>query len=427
MTAQVSVLALVEEFVNCFTSPGFAHFTHFILAHAALWAAPHCVTETFRFTLWHHIKHWTTPYVFMRRGRWSCGKISQKLLEIITGRLFFSKEMILAIDDTLVKKWGKNFFGLGCYPDPTDKNPGGSRRRVWGHSWVVLALLWEKGPGKWFCFPLSTLLFVPQLRCPPGWPFLTKIDLAVELLRRLNLFKRPVVVVDNLYAKLKLLEEVVLQGGILVSRLRSNAALYEPPKKREKGKRGRPTLRGEKHSPKALWRRSSKRKRLMVHIYGRTVTLTAFVNVVVPSRCLGATPILVVIFPQRSGKKMNVFFTTDLTMSPERVLELYGARFKIEDAFDELKTNGGFGDYRQRSFRTIKRHVTLCLVSYSLLRVLSLTLRGAEQLEAEPWWHPTGPPSVTRMRRACAKAFAISCSLHSRPKVKEIYTLKKAA
>jgi len=30
-------------------------------------------------------------------------------------------------------------------------------------------------------------------------------------------------------------------------------------------------------------------------------------------------------------------------------------------------------------------------VAYSLLRLLSLTLRGAEAIEAEPWWHPVGP------------------------------------
>ena len=135
-------------------------------------------------------------------------------------------------------------------------------------------------------------------------------------------------------------------------------------------------------------------------------------------------PIQVVIFPQRSGKKMNVFFSTDLTMSPERLLELYAARFKIEDAFDELKTYGGFGDCQQRSLTALKRHATLCVVARSLLRLLSLTLKGAEQMAAEPWWQPAGPPSVTRVRRALKTEFAISCSLHPRAKVKEIRPVK---
>jgi hypothetical protein len=134
-----------------------------------------------------------------------------------------------------------------------------------------------------------------------------------------------------------------------------------------------------------------------------------------------------VIFRQRSGKKMNVFFTTDLLMSPERLLELYAARFKIEDAFDELKTFGGFGDCQQGSLTALKRHATLCVLAHSLLRLLALTLKGAERLAAEPWWQPLGPPSVTRVRRALNTAFAISCSLHSTTKVKEIRPAKHLA
>ena len=60
---------------------------------------------------------------------------------------------------------------------------------------------------------------------------------------------------------------------------------------------------------------------------------------------------------------MNIFFTTDLTMPPERALELYAARFKIEACFDEVKTVDGFADCRQRSFPALKRHATLCLVA----------------------------------------------------------------
>lgn len=427
MTAPAPLLALVDSFVQCFTQPGFAHFTHFIVAHAALWGAPHCVTETLRLTRWHTLKHWTTPYVFMRCGRWSCRQVAQALLDLLLRTLSFGGEVVLAIDDTLVKKWGRGFFGLGCYVDPTDKNPGASRRRVWGHCWVVVALLWERGPGRWFCFPLGALLFVPEAVCPKGFPFQTKIELAVILLKRLRFSKGVIVLVDNLYAKGKLIAEGLRENDVLISRLKSNAALYDPPPPRKPGQRGAPAKRGTKRTAAQRWRRRSQRRLLTVRIYGKTVTLDAWVGTLIPSRTLGNMPIQVIIVRQRSKKKMNVFFTTDLTMTPERVLELYAARFKIEDAFDELKTNGGFADCRQRSFRALKRHATLCLVAYSLLRLLSLTLKGAEAIEAEPWWHPAGPPSVTRIRRACAKAFGISSSSHSAPKLHEIHRLKLAA
>jgi hypothetical protein len=429
MSAPDLFLALAGEFVNCFTNPGFQHFLHFVVAHAMMWGAPHCVTETLRQTKWHAVKHWTTPYVFMNRGRWSCREVCNTLLALILRLLPFPAEVVAAIDDTLVKKWGRHFFGLGCYPDPTDKNPGASRRRVWGHCWVVLALLWERSRGQWFCFPLGALLFVPKWVCSRQWPFKTKIELAVWLIERLRFLQRLIVVVDNLYAKAKLAAALAGRegGGVLFSRLRSNAALYELPAPRKPGQRGRPAVRGRKVSPRQLWNRRSQRRQLKVHIYGKIVSIQAWVGVVIPSRTLGNSPILVVIFPQRSGKKMNVFFSTDPRTDPVRLLEVYGARFKIEDVFDEIKTHGGFGDCRQRSHRALRRHATLCLLSYSLLRVLSLTLKGAETLAAEPWWHPVGPPSVTRVRRALAGAFGISFSLLTARKPREIRALRKAA
>jgi hypothetical protein len=429
MTAPVPLVELLGCFVQCFTQPGFLHFQHFIVAHAGLWGAAHCVTETLRVTLWHRVRHWTTPYVFMNHGRWSCREVTRRLLALLLARLGVKKEVVVALDDTLVKKWGRHFFGLGCYVDPTDKNPGASRRRVWGLCWVMLALLWERRPGQWLCFPLRALLFVPQKVCPTTWRFATKIELAVRLIGWLQAAgSRVIVVVDNLYAKAALAEAMVGERRItLVSRLRSNAALYELPPPRRPGQRGRTAVRGKKVTARQLYRRRSRCQRLKVHIYGKTVTIRAFVGIVMPSRTLGDTPVLAIIFPQRGGKKMNIFFTTDLGMTPVRLLELYAARFKIEDAFDELKTHGGFGDCRQRSFTAQRRHVTLCLLAYSLLRLLSATLRRASAIEAEPWWHPAGPPSVTRLRRAVAKSLRISSTSWSDAKPAEIHGLARAA
>jgi hypothetical protein len=429
MNAQALILPLLLPFVHCFTAPGFAHFAHFVLAHMALLGAPHCVTETLRLTQYHTVRHWTTPYVFMKQGQWSCRQVSQCLLDVIATTLGLTGEVVVALDDTLVKKWGRKFFGLGCYPDPTDKNPGAHRRRVYGHCWVVVAVLWEYQVGRWVGFPLAALLFVPLARCVTAWPFLTKVDLATWLLRGLRWpASRLIVVADNLYAKAQLAGLAVGQAPcLLVSRLRANAALYLLPPPPHHPRRGRPRVRGSKLSARQLYRRRSQRRALTVRIYGKTVTLAAFVGVVIPSRRLGNAPIRVVIFPQRSGQKMNIFFATDSTLAPERLLELYAARFKIEDIFDELKTTGGFADCRQRRFPALKRHATLCVVAYSLLRLLTVTLAGAAAIEAEPWWRPVGPPSVTRLRRAVCKALQISSDLHSAPKVQETPSLKEAA
>lgn len=427
MDAQTLILPLLAQFANCFTKPGFAHFQSFVIAHMALLGLPHCVTEVMRLTGLHQRKHWTTPYAFLSRGRFSCQQLSQCLLELLTWRLNLPEELIIAIDDTLVKKVGKKFFGLGYYRDPTDKNPGAHKRKVRAHCWMVLALLWPASTGQCFAFPLAALLFIPQAVCPANWNFMTKIELAAMLIKRLQWpAKRLLLVVDNLYAKGKLAFELSLPQQLsMVSRLRSNAALYQLPEKARKPKAGRPRLRGKKVTAPELYRRQ--RRKLKAHIYGKTVTIKAFVGMLMPSRTLGSQAILVIIFPQRSGKKMNIFFSTDLNMDPLRLLELYAARFKIEDLFDEIKTVGGFADCRQRSFPALKRHATLSLLAYSLLRLVSVTLPNAQAIEVVPWWQPTGAPSVTRLRRAVLKAFQISDTFPKPAKVDENSPLKLAA
>jgi hypothetical protein len=164
-----------------------------------------------------------------------------------------------------------------------------------------------------------------------------------------------------------------------------------------------------------------------VGIYGKRVTVDAYIGIAIHSWWLGNEGIRVVIFPQRSGRKMNSFFTTDPTMTPQRVLEPHAARFKIEDCFDELKTVGGKAACRQRAFPALKRHATLCLMAYCVLRLVSVTLRNAQALEAEPWWCPADPPSVNRLRRAVFKSLRISAGLPSAPKVQENFSFKETA
>jgi len=76
---------------------------------------------------------------------------------------------------------------------------------------------------------------------------------------------------------------------------------------------------------------------------------------------------------------------SDISLSPGRVLQLYSARWKIELAFRELKQMGKMADYRVRSKAGMTRHVTLCFVAHSLLRLLPLT---KIQLHAQPMHRP---------------------------------------
>nr|MDQ3397265.1 transposase [Deinococcota bacterium] len=101
--------------------------------------------------------------------------------------------------------------------------------------------------------------------------------------------KRVILVVDNLYAKGKLAFLELTQPITMVSRLRNNAALYESlvpkdelPQKPKRPKPGRPRLRGEKVAAKQLYRRRSKHQKLKVDSYGKSISINAFVDILMP-------------------------------------------------------------------------------------------------------------------------------------------------
>jgi SRSO17 transposase len=411
MAAPDLLVALLEAFVECFTRPGFGHFRHFVLGLCCSYPGQAlCVTETLRATGWHRFKHWTSPYHFMSKARWSCSALSARLLLLLAERLALEPEeaLILAIDDTLVRKHGKGLFGLGYYPDPTNKNPGAHKMRSLGHCWVVAALLVPRAGG-WRCFPLASLLFVQEKNCSgpeSAWPFASKIELAGRLLRRLGAAAggRPVLVVaDNLYAKKELIEKLPPRGA-LISRLRRNAQFFERPPAPKPGQRGRRPKRGRKVNVPELGRKRSKRQELEVETYGKRRRIEARVARLIPSPTLGDSEIKIVLLPApprrgKKGREWMVLFSTDPDMPAERIVELYAARFKIEQCFKELKTSGGFADCRQRSAKALKRHATLCLAAHSLSSLVALEAKDAHLMDAQPWWSPAGPPSPTRVRR----------------------------
>ena len=101
MDAQAYIVPLLAHFQCCFTRAGFAHFEQLMRAHMALLGFSHCVTEVLRLTRWHQLKHWTSVYAFLSRGRWSCRRVGQGLLDLMISRLGCPEELVVAIDDTL--------------------------------------------------------------------------------------------------------------------------------------------------------------------------------------------------------------------------------------------------------------------------------------------------------------------------------------
>lgn len=67
-----------------------------------------------------------------------------------------------------------------------------------------------------------------------------------------------------------------------------------------------------------------------------------------------------------------ILISTDLTLSPEEIIEIYSSRFSIEIAMRDLKQHLGFGDYQCTTTLSIFRFVRLSCISFCLWRLMLL-------------------------------------------------------
>jgi hypothetical protein len=60
-------------------------------------------------------------------------------------------------------------------------------------------------------------------------------------------------------------------------------------------------------------------------------------------------------------------FTTDLSLSVEQIIEYYGARWKIESGFKEIKQEIGSSKTQTRNAYAVTNHLNFCMMSTTLI------------------------------------------------------------
>ncbi len=147
--------------------------------------------------------------------------------------------LVLGIDETLERRKGPKIRAKGVYRDPVRSNRGHFVKAS-GLRWVCMALL---APIPWasrvWALPfLSALAPSERYARERGKPHKKITEWAWQLLllvRRWHPERRIVVVADRAYASLKLLDRCRSLSNpiIFITRLRLDAALYEPAPPRD--------------------------------------------------------------------------------------------------------------------------------------------------------------------------------------------------
>lgn len=126
--------------------------------------------------------------------------------------------------------------------------------------------------------------------------------------------------------------------GHILSRLRVNAALFDLPK-RTKALKGRPKKYGRKLGCATTLAKRSKRyaTSYSVNLSGKQREVLAYDKVVMLKTLKCA--VRVVLAYRKS--QWIALFSTDLELFVEQIIEHYGARWKIESGFKEIKQEIG--------------------------------------------------------------------------------------
>ena len=231
--------------------------------------------------------------------------------------------------------------------------------------------------------------------------------------RRWHPKRQIVAVADRAYASLKLLDQCrKLSDPItFITRLRLDAALYEPAPPRRPRQIGRPRIKGERlpnlseaaEDSNTVWEPAK-----IANWYGsgdRTVEI-ASATAVWYSTGLPAVPIRwVLIRDPEGGFKTQALLCTDLEADPQEIVSWYVMRWQLEVTFQEVRRHLGFETQRQWSEMAIRRTTPALLGLFSLIALFAhgWMRQTAGTFRRQAGWyrktHPTFADALALVRK----------------------------
>ena len=362
-TLPLQMVQALAPFAPLFSRRVFGH-VQVLLAGAILAPGKRTVASALRAMGLDQEKRFHRYHRVLSRARWSSLEVARVLLGLlIEAFLPEGSPLVVGIDETLERRYGRKISARGVYRDPvrsTHETFVKSSGLRWVCAMVSVEIPWASRV--WALPFLSVLAPSERYAARRGKRHKKITEWAWQLLlvlRRWYPEREIVAVADRAYASLKLLDRCrKLSDPItFVTRLRLDAALYEPAPPRRPGQKGRPRIKGERlpnlsavgEDPKTVWEPTE-----IANWYGsedRTVEI-ASQTAVWYSTGLPAVPIRwVLIRDPEGGFEPQALLCTDLDADPEQVVRWYVMRWQLEVTFQEARRRA-WGSRRRGSGRS---------------------------------------------------------------------------
>ena len=413
-TLPPAMLALLSCFAPHF-SPRVWRHALVLVAGAILAPGRRTVAAALRGMGLEHHHRFERYHRVLSRDRWSSLALSRTLLRLLIATFAPDGPLVVGIDETVERRRGAKIAAKGIYRDPV-RSSHSHFVKASGLRWVCLLLLvpipWAART--WALPFLSALAPSERYDQQRGRRHKALTDWARQLLLTVRRWypDRPLVaVVDSTYAAIDFLAACCAwpHPVTIVTRLRLDAALYEPAPPRRPRQIGRPRLKGKRlptlalvaTEPKTTWAPVT-----VTHWYGRgeraveVVTDTAIWY----HSGLPPVPLRWVLIRDPAGKfATQALLCTDLAVTPEQMLTWFVQRWQLEVTFEEARRHLGVETQRQWSDLAIGRTTPALLGLFALVTLLAdphMTAAGPVRQAA--WYQkplPTFADALAVVRR----------------------------
>lgn len=372
--------ALCQLLTPAFTQPTSITFLHIATGWVLCRSKPtvtNLVCTIGHSLLGHVAKHWTVYERFFYRAAWSLEEVSRLLLTGVVAPMIRAEavEQVvdLKIDDTTCGRCGRHVAYAGYFKDAS---VGNTLKTVvhWAHNWVIgcVAIRSRRWPGWVMGLPVWCMLYRKPGDCDRKHPFRTRQEIAAEMIRETRKALpdwKIRVAADGQYATGVVVKAAADAGTNLVSRIRSDAALYELPPKRKRFKRGRRAKRGKRlPTPKRLARRKTGWRTVEALVYGKRVKRKVLSVTCLWYHVSKDRPVKVLIVRDPSGQQTDDYMVcTDPAVGEVEIIERFAARWSIEESIQRAKQVGGMEQVQGWCPRTVLRQAPLAMVVETLV------------------------------------------------------------
>jgi DDE superfamily endonuclease len=399
-------------------APLFVHRTwrhaRVLLIGAILTPGRRTVTSLLRITGRARERRFVNDHRVLSRAAWDPRAGARILLGLLIDAFVPSGPVVMGLDDTIERRWGRRIRARGIYRDPV-RSSDAHFVKTSGLRWMSLMLL---APVPWaervWARPFLTAL-VPSERSrhEQGRRHKTLLDVGRQLAlqaRRWLPGRDLVLVTDSGFSALLFLDALRRAGVTVITRLRLDAALYDPVPPRLPGTVGRPRKKGARLPTLAevLVAKSTPWQALVVPgWYGageRTIEVTS-TTAVWRHAGLPVVPIRWVLIRDPQNRfAPQALLCTDLARDPAQIVGWFVRRWCVEVTFQEARAHLGVETQRQWSDQAIARTTPCLLALFSIVTLLAARLpaRERQRLLATAWYQPvpTFSDTLAAVRRA---------------------------